>query len=62
MRYVALRPDVPPLSGDRLRTQAAYYWNAAATNMTITKREPLLRLAEQCENLAQSIDEVARGR
>jgi hypothetical protein len=53
--------DVPPLSGKHLRAQAAYYWNTAATEMTATIRLSLLRLAERCENLALSIDEVERG-
>jgi len=56
-----LGPDVPPLSGEHLRAQAGYYWNVAATERTAETREPLLRLAEQCEMLVLSIDVVERS-
>ena len=52
---------VPPFSGTHLRAQAAHYWDRAATEVTATIRLSLLRLAERCESLALSIDEVERG-
>jgi hypothetical protein len=58
---VDLRSDVPPVSGDHLRAQAAYYWNVAEAVKTAAVRLPLLLVAERCENLALAIDEFARS-
>jgi len=61
MSNTNLGPEMPPLSGAHLRAQAGYYWDLAALERTIEMREPLLRLAEQYEKLALSIDAADRS-